>query len=64
MTFGGLEAIFNPSAVKARDEIEKQKLIGEALPSPADPPQLDPAGEITDQPGERFKGKIVIRRKP
>jgi hypothetical protein len=64
MVFGALEEIFFPSAAKAREERDNQKLIGETAPAPADPPRLDPPGLITDGPSKRFTGKVVIRSKP
>ena len=63
MAFGALEEIFLPSGATARDELENQKLVGEAAPAPTDPPRLDPPGLITDGPGQRFTGKVVIHRK-
>jgi hypothetical protein len=64
MAFGAFEEIFLPSASKARDELDNQKLVGEAAPAPTDPPRLDPPGLITDGPSKRFTGKVVIRSKP
>jgi len=60
--FGSFEEIFLPSAARSRDELEKQKLVGEAVPAPTDPPVLDPPGLATDEPGTRFTGKVVIHR--
>jgi hypothetical protein len=62
VVFGGFDEIFLPSASKAREELESQKLVGEALPAPTDPPELEPVGLVTDDPSTRFRGKIVIRR--
>jgi hypothetical protein len=64
MAFGAFEEIFLPSAAKARDELDNQKLVGEAAPAPTDPPRLDPPGLITDGPSKRFTGKVVIRSRP
>lgn len=60
--FGALEEIFHPSAAKARDERERQKLVGQPAPAPGDPPLLDPPGPSSDGPDRRFTGKVVIRR--
>jgi hypothetical protein len=60
--FGSFEEIFNPSAARSREELEKQKLVGVAAPAPTDPPLLDPPGLTTDEPGQRFTGKVVIHR--
>jgi hypothetical protein len=60
--FGSFEEIFLPSAARSREELEKQKLVGEAAPAPTEPPRLDPPGLATDEPGRRFTGKVVIRR--
>jgi hypothetical protein len=40
--FSAVEMVFAPNAARARKELERQRVIGQPVPSPADPPVLDP----------------------
>jgi len=60
----GLDEVFNPSAAQAREDLDRQKTVGEERPAPADlgdRPQLGRPDENATDPARRYRGKVVIR---
>jgi hypothetical protein len=67
--FTAVEGVFAPAARDAREELQRQKRIGQRDPADTDPP-ADHDGEeaprvvVPGRPGTPFSGSILIRHPP